>query len=124
MAGLSLLTVVGCASPRERVYQAAVNDYKRNEATVASFARAKVKQLVAATKAFHVSAGRWPRTLMELSDFALDNHVPLDFPAFNEVTFAALDDGSVQVHYDVNCSSFSHAQYQFTQAGSVSVKAR
>jgi hypothetical protein len=124
LAGLSLLAVVACASPRERAYQAAVNDYKRSEAAAVEFARANVKQLVAATKAFHVSVSRWPRTLIELSDFAFDNHVPLDFPAFNEVTFAALDDGSVQVHYDVNCDRFKNGQYQFSQTGSVNVKAR
>jgi len=50
--------------------------------------------------------------------------VPLDFPAFNEVTFAALDDGSVQVHYEVNCDRFKHGQYEFSQAGSVNVRAR
>ena len=124
LAGLSLLIIVACASPQERAYQTAVNDYKRNQANVTEFARANVKQLVAATKAFRASAGRWPRTLIELSDFAFDNHVPLDFSAFNEVTFAALDDGSEQVHYDVNCDRFKHGQYQFSQAGSVNIKAK
>jgi len=124
LAGLSLLVVVACASPRERAYKAAVNDYKRNQADVAEYTRAEVKQLVAATKAYRASVGHWPRTLIELSDFAFDNHVPLDFPAFNEVTFAVLDDGSVQVHYDVNCDRFKHGQYEFSQAGSVNVKAR
>ena len=124
LTGLSLVAVVACASPRERAYQAAAKDYQRANAVVVSFARANVKQLVAATKAFHGSAGRWPRTLIELSDFALDNHVPLDFPAFNEVTFAAMDNGSVQVHFDVNCDRFKNGQYQFSQTGSVNVKAR
>ena len=124
MTGLSLVAVVACASPRERAYHEAVNDYKRSEAAAVEFTRANVKQLVAATKAFHVSAGRWPRTLIELSDFALENHVPLDFPAFTEVTFAAMDDGSVQAHYDVNCDRFKNGQYQFSQTGSVNVKAR
>jgi hypothetical protein len=124
LAGLSLLIVAACASPRERAYQEAVNDYKRNQADVAEYTRANVKQLVAATKTFYVSVGHWPRTLIKLSDFAFDKHVPLDFPAFNEVTFAALDDGSVQVHYEVNCDRFKHGQYEFSQAGSVNVRAR
>jgi len=124
LTGLSLLIVAACASPRERAYQAAVNDYKRNQADVAEYTRANVKQLVAATKTFYVSAGRWPRTLIELSDFAFDKHVLLDFPAFNEVTFGVLDDGSVQVHYDVNCDRFKHGPYEFSQAGSVNVKAK
>ena len=123
-AGLSVLVIVACASPQERAYQSAVNDYKRQQAYVVEYTRANVKQLVAATKTFHASAGRWPRTLIELSDFALDNHVPLSFLAFNEVTFAVLDNGSVQVHYEVNCDRFKHGQYEFSQAGSVNLKAK
>jgi hypothetical protein len=124
LAGLSLMAVVACATPRERAYNAAVNDYKRNQTDVTAFTRSEAGQLVAATKAFRAASGRWPRTLIELSDFAFDNHVALDFPAFNEVTFAAMDDGSVQVHYEVNCDRFKHGQYEFSQAGSVNVKAR
>ena len=124
LAGLSLLMVGACASPRERAYQVAVNDYKRNQADVAEYTRANVKQLVAATKAYRGSVDRWPRTLAEVSDFAFDKHMPFDFPAFNEVTFAVLDDGSVQAHYDVNCDRFKHGQYEFSQAGSVNVKAK
>ena len=124
LAGLSVLMVVACATPQERAYETAVNDYKRQQAYVAEYTRANVKQLVGATKTFHVSVGRWPRTLIELSDFALDNHVPLTYPAFNEVTFAVLDDGSVQVHYEVNCDRFKHGQYEFSQTGSVNVKAK
>ena len=116
--------VVACATPQERAYETATNDYKRQQAYVTEYTRANVKQLVAATKTFHASAGRWPRTLIELSDFAIDNHVPLTYPAFNEVTFAVLDDGSVQVHYEVNCDRFKHGQYEFSQAGSVNVKAK
>ena len=124
LAGLSLLMVAACATPRERAYQAVVNDYKRKQADVTDYMRAEVKQLVAATKAYRASVGRWPRTLIELSDFAFDKHVPLDFSAFNEVTFAVLDDGGVQVHYEVNCDRFIHGQYEFSQAGSVNVKSR
>jgi hypothetical protein len=124
LVALSLPIVLACASPCERAYKAAANDYRRRNAVVVDFARANVTQLVAATKAFHSSAGRWPRTFIELSDFAFDKHAPLNFPAFNEVTFAALDDGSVQVHYEVNCDQFKSAQYQFTQTGSVNIKSR
>jgi len=116
--------VAACASPQERAYQSAVTDYKRQQASVIEYTRASVQQLVAATKTFHASAGRWPRTLIELSDFALDSHVPLSFPAFNEVTFAVLDNGSVQVHYEVNCDRFKHGQYEFSQTGSVNLKAK
>jgi hypothetical protein len=122
--GVLLLIVAACASPRERAYNAAVDDYKRADAVVVDFARANVKQLVAATKAFHASVGHWPQTFAELIDFALGNKVPLDAMAFTDATFAALADGSVQVHYDVNCIRFSTAQYQFTQTGSVNVKAK
>ena len=124
LAGLSLLIVAACASPRERAYNAVVNDYKRKQADVTEYTRANVKELVAATKAYRAKVGRWPGTLAELSDFAFDNHMALDFPAFNEVTFAALDDGSVQVHYEVNCDRFKHGPYQFSQAGSANVKAK
>jgi hypothetical protein len=124
LAGLSLLIIAACASPRERAYKTAVNHYKRNQADVTEFTRANAKQLVAATKAYRASVGRWPRTLIELSDFAFDKHMPLDFSAFNEVTFAVLDDGSVQVHYEVNCNRFKHGEYEFSQAGNVNVKAR
>jgi|SRR5579859_1669358 len=122
--GLSLLIVTACASPRERAYNAALDDYKRANAEVADFARANVKQLVAATKAFHSSTGRWPQAFAELIDFGLSNKLPLDALAFNDATFAALGDGTVQVHYDVNCVRFNNAQYQFTQTGSVNVKAK
>ena len=124
LTGLSLLIVAACASPRERAYKATVNDYKRSQADVTEFTRTNAKQLVAVTKAYRASVGHWPRTLIELSDFAFDKHVPLDFSAFNEVTFAVLDDGGVQVHYEVNCDRFKHGQYEFSQAGSVNVKVR
>ena len=122
--GFLLLIVLACASPRERAYNAALGDYKRANAVVIDFARSNVKQLVAATKAFHSSVSRWPQTFGELIDFALRNDVPLDAIAFNDATFAALADGTVQVHYDVNCIRFNNAQYHFTQTGSVNVKAR
>jgi len=123
LVGLLALNLVACASPREKAYQSAVNEYKRKNAVVVDFARAKVKQLVATTKAFQASAGRWPQTLKELAEFALGNGVALDPTDFNDVSFAALEDGSVQVRYDVNCSRFNTPQYSFTQTGTVNVKA-
>jgi hypothetical protein len=81
-------------------------------------------QLVAATKTFHSSVGRWPQTYQEFGSFVLSKNMPLDLAAFNDVTFAALEDGSVQIHYDVNCSRFSDKEYQFTQTGSVNAKAK
>ena len=119
-----LLNLVACASPRERVYQAALNDYQHKNAIVVTFARAQVKELVAATKSFHASLNHWPTTLLELAGFTVSNRVPLNPEAFNDVTFAALEDGSVQVHYDVNCSHFNEGQYSFTQNGSVNIKAK
>lgn len=120
--GLPFLMIVSCASPRERAYNAAMNDYRHTEAAVVDFARANVKQLVAATKAFHSSVGRWPQSFPELTSFALGPNAPLDPTAFNDVTFAVLADGTVQMHYDVNCVRFSNARYQFAQTGSVNVK--
>ncbi len=123
LVGLLALNLVACSSPREKVYQSALNDYKHKNAAVVDFARAKVKQLVAATKAFHVSTGHWPRTLTELAEFVFANNMLLDPTDFNDVTFAVLDDGSVQVHYDVNCARFNNnPQYSFTQTGTVNVK--
>jgi anti-sigma factor RsiW len=124
LAVITLLMATACASPREKAYQQAVRDYNRSAANVAAFARAHMKQLVAATRTFRTMVGRWPQTFTEFGNFVLANNVPLDLTAFNDVTFAALDDGSVQIHYDVNCSRFSDKQYQFTQTGTVNVKAR
>jgi hypothetical protein len=124
LIGFLTLNLFACASPREKVYQSAFNDYKRKNAVVVDFARVKVKQLVTATKAFGTSAGHWPQTLKELAGFAFANSVPLDPTDFNDVTFAALDDGSVQVHYDINCSRFNTSQYSFTQTGTVNVKTK
>lgn len=115
---------MACASPREKAYQSALNDYKRTNAVVVDFAHAKVKQLVAATMAFQRSVGHWPQTFTELAEFAFANNVPLDPIDFNDVTFAALENGSVQVRYEVNCSRFKTPQYSFTQTGTVNVKAR
>ena len=123
LVGLLALNFVACASPREKAYQSALNDYKRKNAVVVDFARVKVKQLVIATKTFETSVGRWPQTLKELTGFAFANNVLLDPTDFNDVTFASLEDGSVQVHYDINCSRFNNPQYSFTQTGTVNVKA-
>jgi hypothetical protein len=119
-----LVLVAGCASPREKAFKAALKDYKRaNQATV-EFARAQIKQLIATMQAFRSAFDRWPQTFNELVGFALQNKLALDVFAFNDATFAALPDGSVQVHYDVNCARFDTPQYKFTQTGSVNVKAR
>ena len=123
LVGLLTLNLIACASPREKVYRSALNDYKHKNAIVVDFARVKVKQLVTATKAFQVSVGRWPQTLKELAEFAFANGEPLDPTDFDDVTFAALEDGTVQVRYDINCSRFNTPQYSFTQTGTVNVKA-
>jgi hypothetical protein len=122
LVSLLALNLVACASPREKAYQSAVNDYNRKNKVVVDFARGKVKQLVTATQAFHVSVGRWPQTLNELAGFVFANNVPLDPIDFNDVTFATIDDGSVQVRYDINCARFNTSQYSFTQTGTVNVK--
>jgi len=124
LAVISLLMAAACASPREKAYQQAVRDYERNEANVVAFARANVKQLVAGTKTFRSSVGRWPQTYQEFGRFVLANNVRVDLSAFNDVSFAALEDGSVQIHYDVNCSRFTDKQYQFTQTGTVNANAK
>ena len=122
LATISLLVPLACASPREKAYRQAVRDYQRSEADVAAFARVNVNQLVAATKTYRSTVGRWPQTFTELGRFVLTNNVSLDLMAFNDVTFAALEDGSVQIHYDVNCSRFVNKEYQFTQTGTLNVK--
>jgi hypothetical protein len=123
LVGLLTLNLVACASPREKAYQSAVNDYKRKNTVVVDFAREKVKQLVTATKAFQISVGHWPQTFKDLVGFIFANNVPLDPTDFNDVTFAALEDSTVQVRYDINCSRFNTPQYSFTQTGTVNVKA-
>jgi len=124
LVGLLGVSLVACASPREKAYRSALNDYKHKNAVVAVFARAKVKQLVTATKSFQASVGHWPQTFKELAGFTFANNVPFDPIDFNDITFAALEDGSVQVHYDINCSRFNDPQYSFTQTGTVNVKAK
>lgn len=121
---LFLLLVTACASPREKAYQAAVRDYNRSQTEVVAFTQANVKQLIAATKTFRSSVGRWPQTYQEFGNYAAANNLPLALTAFNNVTFAAMGDGSLQVHYDVNCTRFNHQQYQFVQTGTVTLKAR
>ena len=124
LVGLLALNLVACASPREKAYRSALNDYKQKKAVVADFARVKVKQLVAATKAFQSSAGHWPQTFKELTEFTFTNSVTLDPIDFNDIAFAALEDGSVQIRYDINCARFSNPQYSFTQTGTVNLKAK
>lgn len=121
---LLALNLVACASPREKAYRSALNDYKRKNAVVADFARIKVKQLVTATKAFQKSAAHWPQTFKELADFTFNSGLPFDPIDFNDITFAALEDGSIQVHYDINCARFNDPQYSFAQTGTVNVKTK
>lgn len=122
VAIMLLVLAAGCASPREKAFKTALKDYKRaNQATV-EFARAQVKQLVAVTRAFRSAIDRWPQMFDELISFASSNKLPLDPFAFNDVTFAVLADGTVQIHYDVDCARFNTPQYKFTQTGSVNVK--
>jgi hypothetical protein len=124
LVGLLALNLIACASPREKAYQSAVNDYKLKNTVVVDFARLKVKQLVTATKAFQTAVGHWPRTLTELAEFTFGNRLPFDPTDFNDVAFAALEDGSVQVRYDINCARFNNPQYSFTQTGTVNVKTK
>ena len=124
VVALILLLVASCASPRERALKAALNDYKRANQASVQFARTHVKQLVAATQMFHAARERWPQTFEELVQFALQSQLSFDPLAFDDVTFAALPDGSVQVRYDVNCSRFDRPPYKVTQSGSVNVKGK
>ena len=120
----TLLFVAACASPRERAFKAALKDYNRINRAAVEFARAQAKQLVAATQTFQAARERWPQTFEDLVQFAFSNRLTLDPSAFNDVTFAALPDNSVQVYYDINCARFDTPPYKFTQSGSVNVKAR
>jgi hypothetical protein len=123
-AAATLLLVLGCASPREKAYKNALKDYQRaNKATI-EYARAQAKQLASAARTFYTSLNRWPKTFNELASFAIQNRLAFDPYAFNDVTFAELSDGSVQIHYDVNCARFDTPQYKFSQSGSINVKAK
>jgi hypothetical protein len=116
--------LAACASPRERAYRAAMADYKRSEVAVVQFTNAHVKQLVSAVQTFHSSTGHWPRTFHEFGSFAEEHTPTLDLSAFNDLSFAALADDTVQVHYDINCKQFNNGQYTFTRTGSVHVTAK
>ena len=119
-----LLFVASCASPREKAYRRALKDYQhRNQATV-EFAHAQAKQLVATAQAFHSAVNRWPQTFDELALFAVQNRLAFDPYAFNDVTLAELSDGTLQIHYDVNCARFDTPEYKFSQSGAVNVKAK
>ena len=109
LVGLLALNFIACASPREKAYRSALNDYKHKNAVVVDFTRAKVKQLVTATKAFQASVGRWPQTFSQLAEFAFSNSLPLDPTDFNDVTFAALEDDRARVH------PFFHKMYRATR---------
>ena len=117
------LCVFGCASPQEKAYRAELKDYQRNHQAAIEFARTQTKQLVAASRSFHDSFHRWPKTFDELASFAVQNRLAFDPYAFNDLTLAELTDGSLQIHYDVNCSRFAAPQEPLSQSGSVNVKA-
>jgi hypothetical protein len=124
VATATFLLVLGCASPREKAYKTALRDYQRANQGTIEYARAQAKQLVAAVRTFHTSVNRWPKTYNELASFAIENRLAFDPYAFNDVTFAELPDGSLQIHYDVNCARFDTPEYKFSQSSSVNVKAK
>jgi hypothetical protein len=119
-----LLLAVGCASPREKAYKRALKDYQHRDQATVEFARVQAKQLVAAARSFRAAVNRWPQTFNELASFAVQNRLALDPLAFNDVTFAELSDGNLQIHYDVNCARFDTPEYKFSQSGSVNVKVK
>ena len=124
VAAATLLLVLGCASPREKAYKAALKDYQRaNQATI-EYARAQAKQLATTARTFHASLNRWPKNFNEFVLFAVQNRLAFDPYAFNDVTFAELPDESVQIHYEVNCARFDTPQYKFSQSGSVNVRGK
>ncbi len=55
LVGLLTLSLLGCASPQEKAYRNAVNEYKHASAAAVNFTQAQVKQLVATTKTFQAS---------------------------------------------------------------------
>ena len=121
---VTTLLLVSCASPQQRAYKTALKDYQRaNQATI-EFAKAQAKQLVAATRSFHDTLNRWPKTFDDLASFAVANRLSFDPYAFNDITFAELADGSLQIHYDVNCVRFDTPKYKFSQSGTANVKAK
>ena len=123
IVGVSIvLLLTACASPREKAFKAALKDYQRASQAAASFADKQVNQLTSAMRAFRDASGRWPLTVQELVQFSVETKTAFDPLAFNDVTFAALPDGSLQVHYDVDCSRFATDQYTFNHSGSVNVK--
>ena len=122
IAVIALALIVGCASPRERAYKLALQDYQRGNQATVEFARAQARQLVAAAKSFRSTMNRWPQTFNELASFAIQNRLSFDPYSFNDTMFAELPDGSLQIHYTVNCSRFDTPQYKFSQSGSVNVK--
>lgn len=123
LLALTLLTIC-CASPQQRAMKLALRDYRRAGAASAAYARQQLNRLAAAAKAFHATHNRWPATLMELGRFAALHGLDFDPFAFNAVTLAVLPDGSLQAHYDVNCSAYDTPQYKFAQTGSINIRLR
>jgi hypothetical protein len=120
----AILVLAGCASPQEKAMKRALNDYRRASADSARYAREQVAKLATAAQAFHAANKRWPYKLDELAGFAFDHKLDFDEIAFNEVSFAALADGSLQARYDVNCARFHTQKHRFVQQGTVNIKPR
>jgi len=99
-----------------------MRDYRRASAGCAARAREQGAHLAAAARAFRAANNRWPVLLTELSQFAYLNKLPLDELAFNDVTFASMSDGSLQIQYEVNCARFDPANQGLIQPGTLNVK--
>jgi hypothetical protein len=119
-----MLAALGCASPQQKAWNRVVRDYRLASAESAAYAREHVNRLAAAAQTFQLHRGHWPHTLDDLARFAYENDVPCSPGAFNAVTFAALADGGLQIHYDVDCSHFHTDKHRFTQTGALNVKPR
>jgi hypothetical protein len=100
----------------------AMKDYQRASAGSAAYAKEQVANLVRAAQTFRTAKNRWPHNVGELAGFAWENKLKFDVLAFNEASFAAMSDGTLQVLYDVNCVRFNTATQQFAQRGTINVK--
>ena len=119
---IALLVAIGCASPQEKATNRAMRDYRRASAGCAAHAREQVARLAAVARVFRAANNRWPVLLPELARFAYLNKLALDELAFNEITFASMSDGSLQIQYEVNCARFDPANQSLLQPGMLNVK--
>jgi len=122
LALIALLVAIGCASPREKAVKRTMRDYRRSSAGCAARAREQGAYLAAAARAFRAANNRWPVLLPELAQFAYLNKLSLDELAFNDVTFASMSDGSLQIQYEVNCARFDPANQSLIQPGTLNIK--